>query len=131
MRPAPRSNHHFLQNVAPARPYHRLSRTFGKNRTATAPRPHGSRHGHEGVEPMPLAVMGCIVNGPGESKVANIGISLPGTGEAPRCPVYIDGVKTVTLEGTYDELAIAFQALVDNYITTRYPRKSVAMETAR
>src|SRR2546425_5850037 len=86
---------------------------------------------YEGVETMTLAVMGCIVNGPGESKVANIGISLPGTGEAPRCPVYIDGVKTVTLEGTYDELAAAFQALVDNYITTKYPRKSVAMETAR
>ena len=86
---------------------------------------------YEGVETMTLAVMGCIVNGPGESKVANIGISLPGTGEAPRCPVYIDGVKTVTLEGTYNELAAAFQALVDNYITTKYPRKSVAMETAR
>jgi len=86
---------------------------------------------YEGVETMTLAVMGCIVNGPGESKVANIGISLPGTGEAPRCPVYIDGVKTVTLEGTYDELATAFQALVDNYITTKYLRKSVAMETAR
>src|SRR5881296_3156266 len=86
---------------------------------------------YEGVESMTLAVMGCIVNGPGESKVANIGISLPGTGEAPRCPVYIDGVKTVTLEGTYNELAAAFQALVDNYITTKYPRKSVAMETAR
>jgi len=69
-------------------------------------------------------VMGCIVNGPGESKAANIGISLPGTGEAPRCPVYIDGKKDVTLEGTYDELAAAFQALVDNYIVTHYQRKS-------
>jgi len=86
---------------------------------------------YEGVETMTLAVMGCIVNGPGESKVANIGISLPGTGEAPRCPVYVDGVKTVTLEGTYDELATAFQALVDTYITTKYARKSAAMETAR
>jgi (E)-4-hydroxy-3-methylbut-2-enyl-diphosphate synthase len=79
---------------------------------------------YEGVETMTLAVMGCIVNGPGESKAANIGISLPGTGEAPRCPVYIDGKKDVTLEGTYDELAAAFQALVDNYITTHYPRKT-------
>jgi (E)-4-hydroxy-3-methylbut-2-enyl-diphosphate synthase len=79
---------------------------------------------YEGVETMTLAVMGCIVNGPGESKAANIGISLPGTGEAPRCPVYIDGKKDVTLEGTYDELATAFQALVDNYIATRYPRKT-------
>src|SRR5262252_8841145 len=78
---------------------------------------------YEGVENMTLAVMGCIVNGPGESKAANIGISLPGTGEAPRCPVYIDGKKEVTLEGTYDELAAAFQALVDNYISTHYPRK--------
>jgi (E)-4-hydroxy-3-methylbut-2-enyl-diphosphate synthase len=79
---------------------------------------------YEGVESMTLAVMGCIVNGPGESKAANIGISLPGTGEAPRCPVYIDGQKTVTLEGTYDELAAAFQKLVDDYISTRYPRKT-------
>ena len=79
---------------------------------------------YDGVETMTLAVMGCIVNGPGESKAANIGISLPGTGEAPRCPVYIDGKKDVTLEGTYDELAAAFQALVDNYIASRYPRKT-------
>jgi (E)-4-hydroxy-3-methylbut-2-enyl-diphosphate synthase len=79
---------------------------------------------YDGVETMTLAVMGCIVNGPGESKAANIGISLPGTGEAPRCPVYIDGKKDVTLEGNYDELAAAFQALVDNYITTHYQRKS-------
>src|SRR5262250_921926 len=80
---------------------------------------------YEGVESMTLAVMGCIVNGPGESKAANIGISLPGTGEAPRCPVYIDGKKSVTLEGTYDELAAAFQKVVDNYIAKRYPRKTV------
>ncbi len=78
----------------------------------------------EGVETMTLAVMGCIVNGPGESKAANIGISLPGTGEAPRCPVYIDGKKDVTLEGTYDELAAAFQSLVDTYIAKNYPRKT-------
>jgi (E)-4-hydroxy-3-methylbut-2-enyl-diphosphate synthase len=79
---------------------------------------------YDGVESMTLAVMGCIVNGPGESKAANIGISLPGTGEAPRCPVYIDGQKSVTLEGTYDELAAAFQKLVDDYISTKYPRKA-------
>src|ERR1700761_1854023 len=83
---------------------------------------------YEGVETMTLAVMGCIVNGPGESKAANIGISLPGTGEAPRCPVYIDGKKDVTLEGTYSELAAAFESLVDNYIKTHYSRK--ARETA-
>ncbi|MGC1485604.1 MAG: flavodoxin-dependent (E)-4-hydroxy-3-methylbut-2-enyl-diphosphate synthase [Candidatus Acidiferrum sp.] len=79
---------------------------------------------YEGVETMTLAVMGCIVNGPGESKAANIGISLPGTGEAPRCPIYIDGKKDVTLEGTYDELAAAFQSLVDKYIANKYPRKT-------
>jgi (E)-4-hydroxy-3-methylbut-2-enyl-diphosphate synthase len=84
---------------------------------------------HEGVETMTLAVMGCIVNGPGESKAANIGISLPGTGEAPRCPVYIDGKKTVTLEGTYDELAAAFKNLVDNYVATNYPRRSAVAES--
>jgi (E)-4-hydroxy-3-methylbut-2-enyl-diphosphate synthase len=86
---------------------------------------------YEGVETMTLAVMGCIVNGPGESKAANIGISLPGTGEAPRCPVYIDGKKDVTLEGTYDELAAAFQALVDNYIDKKYPRKTAEVSAAR
>ena len=71
---------------------------------------------HEGVEGMTLAVMGCVVNGPGESKAANIGISLPGTGEAPNCPVYIDGRHVTTLRGTYDELAVAFRELVDNYV---------------
>jgi (E)-4-hydroxy-3-methylbut-2-enyl-diphosphate synthase len=82
---------------------------------------------YDGVETMTLAVMGCIVNGPGESKAANIGSRLPGTGEAPRCPVYIDGEKNVTLEGTYDELAAAFQSLVDNYVAAKYPRKSAAV----
>ena len=79
---------------------------------------------YEGVEEMRLAVMGCIVNGPGESKAANIGISLPGTGETPRCPVYIDGQKFTTLEGTYDELSAAFRALVDDYVATKYPRRN-------
>src|ERR1700726_96855 len=86
---------------------------------------------YEGVETMTLAVMGCVVNGPGESKAANIGISLPGTGEAPRCPVYIDGKKDVTLEGTYDELAAAFQSLVDTYIAKKYPRKTAEVSAAR
>jgi (E)-4-hydroxy-3-methylbut-2-enyl-diphosphate synthase len=86
---------------------------------------------YEGVETMTLAVMGCIVNGPGESKAANIGISLPGTGEAPRCPVYIDGKKDVTLEGTYDELAAAFQKLVDDYVATKFPKKAVEVSGAR
>jgi (E)-4-hydroxy-3-methylbut-2-enyl-diphosphate synthase len=79
---------------------------------------------HEGVETMTLAVMGCVVNGPGESKAANIGISLPGTGEAPNCPVYIDGEHRTTLRGTYEELATAFRELVDNYVATRYARKA-------
>src|SRR6476660_6244216 len=62
-----------------------------------------------GVETMSVAVMGCVVNGPGESKAANIGISLPGTGESPNCPIYIDGEHAMTLRGNYDELAAAFQ----------------------
>jgi (E)-4-hydroxy-3-methylbut-2-enyl-diphosphate synthase len=79
---------------------------------------------HEGVETMTLAVMGCVVNGPGESKAANIGISLPGTGEAPNCPVFIDGRHALTLRGTYEELAAAFQQLVEDYVAARYPRVS-------
>ena len=78
---------------------------------------------YDGVESMTLAVMGCVVNGPGESKAASIGISLPGTGEAPNCPVYVDGQHVTTLRGTYDELATAFRELVDNYVATRYARK--------
>ena len=74
-----------------------------------------------GVETMTVAVMGCVVNGPGESKAANIGISLPGTGESPNCPVYIDGQHVTTLRGTYDELAVAFQKLVDDYVDRKYP----------
>jgi (E)-4-hydroxy-3-methylbut-2-enyl-diphosphate synthase len=80
---------------------------------------------YEGVESMRLAVMGCVVNGPGESKAANIGISLPGTGEAPNCPVFIDGQHFTTLRGTYDELAAAFQQLVDDYIEGKYEKKGV------
>ena len=78
---------------------------------------------YEGVETMTLAVMGCVVNGPGESKAANIGISLPGTGEAPNCPIYIDGEHVTTLRGTYDELAAAFQHLVDDYVDHKYVRR--------
>ena len=79
---------------------------------------------HEGVETLTLAVMGCVVNGPGESKAANIGISLPGTGEAPKCPIYIDGEHVTTLRGTYDELAEGFRALIDTYVATRYPSRA-------
>jgi len=78
---------------------------------------------YSGVEELKLAVMGCIVNGPGESKAANIGISLPGTGEEPSCPVYIDGQKFVTLKGNYDQLSAAFQKLVDDYVATKYSKR--------
>jgi len=77
------------------------------------------RRAHPGVENMTLAVMGCVVNGPGESKHANIGISLPGTGETPVAPVYVDGQKTVTLRGA--RIAEEFQQIVDNYVRTHYP----------
>ncbi len=80
----------------------------------------------EGVETLTLAVMGCVVNGPGESKAANIGISLPGTGEEPHCPVYIDGQHFTTLKGTYAELSDAFRALIDDYVATKYPKKESA-----
>ncbi|MDH5692355.1 MAG: flavodoxin-dependent (E)-4-hydroxy-3-methylbut-2-enyl-diphosphate synthase [Gammaproteobacteria bacterium] len=73
---------------------------------------------YPGVENMNVAVMGCVVNGPGESKHANIGISLPGTGERPVAPVYVDGEKTVTLKG--DAIAADFQKIIDEYVSTRY-----------
>ena len=73
---------------------------------------------HPGAENMTLAVMGCIVNGPGESRHANIGISLPGTGETPAAPVFVDGEKTVTLRG--DNIAHEFVALIDDYVDRRY-----------
>jgi (E)-4-hydroxy-3-methylbut-2-enyl-diphosphate synthase len=78
------------------------------------------RRDHPGVEEMTVAVMGCVVNGPGESRHANIGISLPGTGEVPVAPVYEDGEKTVTLKG--DHIAEEFQALVDAYVQRTYAR---------
>jgi len=73
---------------------------------------------YPGVENMQVAVMGCVVNGPGESKLANVGISLPGTGETPVAPVFVDGVKTVTLKG--DHIAAEFQALVHDYVRATY-----------
>jgi len=79
------------------------------------------RRRYDGVEEMQVAVMGCVVNGPGESKHANIGISLPGTGEQPAAPVFVDGRKTVTLRG--DNIAAEFRALVDEYVETHYPPK--------
>jgi (E)-4-hydroxy-3-methylbut-2-enyl-diphosphate synthase len=79
------------------------------------------REQYDGVENLTLAVMGCVVNGPGESKHANIGISLPGTGESPAAPVFIDGQKSVTLRG--DNIAAEFHAIVENYVTTKYTKK--------
>lgn len=76
---------------------------------------------YKGVEDMSVAVMGCVVNGPGESKHANIGISLPGSGEKPVAPVYEDGKKTVTLKG--DKIADEFEAIIDAYVSNSYSRK--------
>ena len=76
---------------------------------------------YNGVENMTLAVMGCVVNGPGESKHANIGISLPGSGETPVAPVFVDGEKTVTLKG--DNIAAEFKAIVDHYVATHYEKR--------
>jgi (E)-4-hydroxy-3-methylbut-2-enyl-diphosphate synthase len=84
---------------------------------------------YDGVETMTLAVMGCVVNGPGESKAASIGISLPGTGEAPNCPVFIDGEHYTTLRGTYDELAEAFRTLVDDYVERTYQKKELGVRS--
>lgn len=83
---------------------------------------------YPGVEDMRLAVMGCIVNGPGESRSANIGISLPGTGEEPRCPVYIDGIRTTTLTGSPAEISEAFQQIVEEYVRTKYRGSSKRSE---
>lgn len=83
------------------------------------------RNQYDGVENLTLAVMGCVVNGPGESKHANIGISLPGTGESPAAPVFIDGEKAMTLRG--DNIAQEFRAILDNYVATKYPKKGLAV----
>lgn len=85
------------------------------------------RADHPGVENMQVAVMGCVVNGPGESKHANIGISLPGSGENPVAPVFVDGKKTVTLKG--DRIAEEFQALVDDYVRSHYRKEQSAGTT--
>jgi len=78
----------------------------------------GWKHKHQGVEEMTVAVMGCVVNGPGESKMANLGISLPGTGEIPVAPVYVDGKKTVTLKG--DNIGIDFIDIINSYVEKNY-----------
>jgi (E)-4-hydroxy-3-methylbut-2-enyl-diphosphate synthase len=76
---------------------------------------------YPGVETLKLAVMGCIVNGPGESKYSDIGISLPGTGETPSAPVFIDGQKVATLKG--DDLFGQFKDMVERYVAQRYTQK--------
>ena len=80
------------------------------------------REQYTGVEEMRVAVMGCIVNGPGESKLANIGISLPGTGESPAAPVYVDGEKVITLRG--DDIAQGFRKIVDEYVAKKYVERA-------
>jgi (E)-4-hydroxy-3-methylbut-2-enyl-diphosphate synthase len=79
------------------------------------------REQYDGVENMTVAVMGCVVNGPGESKMANIGISLPGTGETPAAPVYIDGEKAMTLRG--DNISAEFTGIVDDYVARKYVKR--------
>jgi (E)-4-hydroxy-3-methylbut-2-enyl-diphosphate synthase len=80
------------------------------------------RSDRPGVADMSVAVMGCVVNGPGESKHANIGISLPGTGESPAAPVFIDGKKAMTLRG--ENIAAEFRKIVDEYVESHYTRRA-------
>jgi (E)-4-hydroxy-3-methylbut-2-enyl-diphosphate synthase len=87
------------------------------------------RAAYPGVEEMHVAVMGCVVNGPGESKLANIGISLPGSGEKPVAPVYVDGEKTVTLKG--ERIAEEFQAIVEEYVRSHYDPSRLAPRASR
>jgi (E)-4-hydroxy-3-methylbut-2-enyl-diphosphate synthase len=83
------------------------------------------RDTHPGVEEMKVAVMGCVVNGPGESKHANLGISLPGTFEEPKAPVYVDGEHVITLKG--DHIADEFKRILDDYVTSHYPSREAAL----
>jgi (E)-4-hydroxy-3-methylbut-2-enyl-diphosphate synthase len=84
------------------------------------------KESYPGVEEMRVAVMGCVVNGPGESKHADIGISLPGTGEVPVAPVYVDGKKTVTLKG--ERIAEEFQSIVEGYVREKYGKKQIPIK---
>jgi (E)-4-hydroxy-3-methylbut-2-enyl-diphosphate synthase len=83
------------------------------------------RERHPGVETMKVAVMGCVVNGPGESRHANIGISLPGTFEAPKAPVYVDGALSTTLKG--DGLVKEFLGILEDYVERKYPATERAL----
>ncbi|MGB5294481.1 MAG: flavodoxin-dependent (E)-4-hydroxy-3-methylbut-2-enyl-diphosphate synthase [Thermoanaerobaculia bacterium] len=84
-----------------------------------------------GVETMTVAVMGCVVNGPGESRAANIGISLPGTGESPHCPVYVDGRQMTSLQGNFSELSDAFGQIIEDYVETSYSPITAASAESR
>jgi len=95
--------------------FQQLAREIQDFLDASMPRWRGQ---YPGVESMSVAVMGCVVNGPGESKHANIGISLPGTGEQPAAPVYVDGVKKVTLRG--EGIAAEFQRILEEYVREKY-----------
>jgi len=99
--------------------FQELARTVQEHVRAKMPE---WRLAYPGVENMTLAVMGCVVNGPGESRHADIGISLPGTGEAPAAPVFIDGEKKMTLRG--ENIAAEFVALIDEYVASRYARRA-------
>ena len=103
--------------------FQELARDIENHLSASMPR---WRALYPGVEQLKVAVMGCIVNGPGESKHADVGISLPGTGETPAAPVFVDGVKAVTLRGS--RIAEEFQALVEDYVVRRYGRAERAAE---
>jgi (E)-4-hydroxy-3-methylbut-2-enyl-diphosphate synthase len=85
------------------------------------------RKSYEGVESLKVAVMGCVVNGPGESKAANIGISLPGNGEDPVCPVFVDGEKFATFSGSREDLARQFRELLEDYVARKYATKAAAV----
>jgi len=100
--------------------FRELSQRVGTHLSDRMP---GWRESHDGVEMLKVAVMGCVVNGPGESKSADIGISLPGTGESPRCPVFIDGEMATTIEGTLEEMTASFLDLIDDYVARRYSTK--------
>jgi (E)-4-hydroxy-3-methylbut-2-enyl-diphosphate synthase len=84
------------------------------------------REQYQGVESLRVAVMGCVVNGPGESKHADIGISLPGTGEEPRAPVFVDGKLFTTLQGA--NIATDFMQIVNNYVANRYAQQAVQLQ---
>ena len=100
-----------------------MSDDTGPRTNPRAPVPHPAklpewRRTNPGIEKLTIAVMGCIVNGPGESKAADIGISLPGNGEDPRCPVFVKGRHATTLEGDAEDIAAGFVAIIDEHVAS-------------